>query len=156
MDNLACFARPGTVLLHWAEEGEDAAQHAASRAALDVLKGSRDARGRPFAVVKLPSPPPLRRTVAEADYGGEAAGDLTRKAGAPLPATYVNFYVANGGVVAPQFGGAAAARDAEALEVLRREFPGRSVVGLPCSRVILCGGGNVHCSTMQQPVVPTC
>jgi len=48
VDNMACFAAPGTVLLHWAELAEDPLQHARSQAALEYLAGQTDARGRPL------------------------------------------------------------------------------------------------------------
>ena len=61
---------------------------------------------------------------------------------------YINFYMANGGAVVPQYGDIQ--RDAAALEILAQELPGRTVVGVQ-SRAILVGGGNIHCITMQQP-----
>jgi agmatine deiminase len=70
-----------------------------------------------------------------------------RRAGDRLSASYVNFYVANGGVVMPLFGDHA---DQAALETVGRLFPGREVTGVP-SREILLGGGNIHCITQQQP-----
>jgi agmatine deiminase len=68
--------------------------------------------------------------------------------GAPLPASYANFYVANGAVLVPIFGAEA---DARALAVLRPLFPGREVVGIP-SRALVRGLGAVHCLSQQQPV----
>ncbi|MCW2988393.1 MAG: Agmatine deiminase, partial [Solirubrobacterales bacterium] len=65
VDNLACFARPGVVLLTWSEDGSDP-QHAISRDALERLEASTDARGRPFDVIKLPSPGPLLTAAEEA------------------------------------------------------------------------------------------
>ena len=55
VDNLACFARPGTVLLTWTDD-EDDPQHAISRDARERLEAATDARGRPLKVVLLPSP----------------------------------------------------------------------------------------------------
>jgi agmatine deiminase len=80
------------------------------------------------------------------------APGLERRAGMRLAASYVNFYVCNGGVVAPVFGGLASDSDAAALRVLEDVFPGRRVVGVP-AREILLGGGNIHCITQQQPRV---
>jgi agmatine deiminase len=148
VDNFACFARPGVILLAWCDDPADP-QHAISRDALAILEGETDARGRRFEVVKLPCPPALERTRAEYE-GLDAEGRRHRAAGERLAASYVNFYVANGGVVAPAFGGAAAAADAAAAEVLRRAFPGREVVQVPTREIVL-GGGNIHCITQQQP-----
>ncbi|HEY2216530.1 MAG TPA: agmatine deiminase, partial [Solirubrobacteraceae bacterium] len=58
IDNLACFARPGVVLLTWTDDETDP-QHAISRDALERLQTATDARGQPLDVVKLPSPGPL-------------------------------------------------------------------------------------------------
>ena len=62
---------------------------------------------------------------------------------------YVNFYLANGGAVAPAYGRPEA--DARALEVLRRALPGREVVQVE-AEVLAWGGGGVHCITQQEPV----
>jgi agmatine deiminase len=76
-----------------------------------------------------------------------AEGSRPRLAGTRLAATYVNFYIANGGVVMPLLD---PRTDALAAARLRRLFPGRRVVGVP-SREILLGGGNIHCITQQIP-----
>jgi agmatine deiminase len=65
-----------------------------------------------------------------------------------LAASYVNFYIANGGVVVPLLD---ARTDRAALAKIRRLFPGRKVVGVP-AREILLGGGNIHCITQQIPL----
>ena len=102
------------------------------------------------------APRPLFRTAAECEGlpSGELDQDqaLGRKEGDRLPASYVNFYLPNGGVLVPQFGGDNADRDEAALCLLRQHFPARRVVGFPFSRQILLGGGNIHCVTMQQPL----
>jgi agmatine deiminase len=61
--------------------------------------------------------------------------------------SYVNFYLANGAVIAPAYGGA---EDAEAAETLRRAYPGRQVVCLAV-RDLFRGGGGIHCITQQEP-----
>jgi agmatine/peptidylarginine deiminase len=148
IDNFACFARPGVVLLAWTDDEKDP-QHEISTRALEILRREKDARGRDLEIVKLPCPPVLERTQEE--YEGLAPeGREHRAPGERLAASYVNFYVANGGVVAPAFGGAAEEADARAAEVLRRAFPGREVVQVPTREIVL-GGGNIHCITQQQP-----
>jgi agmatine deiminase len=64
-----------------------------------------------------------------------------------LAGSYINFYIANGGVVMPLFGDP---HDAAALETVQACFPERKVVGVP-AREVLLGGGNIHCITQQQP-----
>jgi agmatine deiminase len=147
IDNLACFVRPGEVALTWSDNPRDP-QHRVSREALARLMEQRDARGRRFKVHKLPSPGPLYMTRAE------AAGVLTRVGARPrharerLAGSYVNFYIANGGVVVPLLD---PRHDARVLAQLRRLFPEREVVGVP-AREILLGGGNIHCITQQIPL----
>jgi agmatine deiminase len=64
-----------------------------------------------------------------------------------MAGSYINFYIANGGVIMPIFDDP---HDEPALETLSRLFPKRKIVGLP-AREILLGGGNIHCITQQQP-----
>jgi hypothetical protein len=66
IDNFACFARPGVVLLAWTDDVSDP-QHAISVEALDILSAERDACGRALQVIKLPCPKPLFRTQQEHD-----------------------------------------------------------------------------------------
>jgi agmatine deiminase len=72
---------------------------------------------------------------------------MNRAAGERMAASYVNFYIANGAIIAPSFG---VPTDAPARDVLARLFPEREIVMLP-AREILLGGGNIHCITQQQP-----
>lgn len=146
VDNLACFARPGVVLLTWAEDESDP-QWAISRDALERLTAATDARGRPFEVVRLPSPGPLSIEAEEAAGVEARAGTQPRRAGDRLAASYLNFYLANSRVVMPLLD---QRHDDEAIEILRGCFPEREVVGIP-AREILLGGGNVHCITQQVP-----
>jgi agmatine deiminase len=148
IDNLACFARPGVVLLSWCGDEADP-QHAISRDARTRLESATDARGRPFEVIALPSPGPLRTTAAEAAGVEPGEGTLPRRAGDRLAASYANFYLGNSRVAMPLLD---ERHDDEAISILQGAFPGREVVGVP-SREILLGGGNVHCITQQVPAV---
>jgi len=148
VDNLACFAEPGVVLLTWSEAGSDP-QRAISQDALERLQAATDARGRAFEVAKLPSPGPLLSTAEEAAGVQVREGTLPRRGGDRLAASYANFYVANTRVVMPLLD---ERHDDEAAEILAGRFPGREVVGVP-SREILLGGGNIHCITQQVPAV---
>jgi agmatine deiminase len=149
VDNLACFARPGVVLLTWVEDPADP-QHAISLDALARLEAATDARERPFEVIKLPAPGPLRITAAEAAGVEPAEGTQPRRAGDRMAASYVNFYLGNSRVVYPLLD---PERDEEAGAILAAAFPEREVVGVP-AREILLGGGNVHCITQQVPGTP--
>lgn len=146
VDNLACFARPGVVLLTWSEDSADP-QAAISRDARERLETATDARGRPFEVVPLPSPGPLGVSAEEAAGVEPVPGTKPRRAGDRLAASYANFYVGNERVVFPLLD---ERYDDEAAEILASCFPKREVVGVP-GREILLGGGNVHCITQQVP-----
>ena len=147
VDNICAFARPGEVLLAWTEDKSDP-QYAYSRSCLEILEGETDAAGRTLKVHKLPIPkrPVL---VTEADLGGYEfeEGEDRREAGERLAASYVNFYLSNGGVIVPQFGDEA---DQQALEILKDVFPERRIYPIQ-ARDILLGGGNIHCITQQIP-----
>jgi agmatine deiminase len=146
VDNLACFARPGVVLLTWAGDESDP-QQAISRDALERLEAASDARERDFEVIKLPSPGPLLIEAEEAAGVERREGTLPRRAGDRLAASYANFYLGNSRVVMPLLD---ERQDEEAAEILGHCFPEREVVGVP-SREILLGGGNIHCITQQIP-----
>ncbi len=79
-----------------------------------------------------------------------APSALADSQGAPLPASYCNFYVANRAVIVPTYG---LPEDDAALEVIDHAFQGREVIGLP-ARDLLCGGGAFHCVTQSEPLAP--
>ena len=128
VDNVACFARPGLVLALVADDPADA-NHAPLADNLARLAAARDAAGRPLEIV------PIRQPAER------------RLHGARLPLSYVNFYLANGAVVAPIFDDPA---DQPALETLARIFPDRRIVPVPALDIV-AGGGGIHCITQQQP-----
>ena len=128
VDGVCSFVAPGTVVVQACEDPGHP-DHARMRANRAVLDASRDARGRPLRVIELPFYPYF-------DVDGERT-----------MVSYVNFYVANGGVVVPV---ADSPLDEPALALLREAFPDREVVGVP-ARVIAHGGGGIHCITQQVP-----
>ncbi len=150
VDNLACFARPGVVLLAWCDEPSDP-QYQVSEDARARLAQARDARGRSLEVILMPSPAPLLTTAEDVRDIEHVAGTHPRTAGMRMAASYVNFYIANDRVVFPLLD---ERRDEEVARVLAQCFLGREVVGVP-AREILLGGGNVHCITQQVPATAT-
>lgn len=147
VDNICAFVRPGEVVLGWTDDEKDP-QYAMSKSCLDILENKTDAMGRKIKVHKLPIPKtPI--CVTEEDLGGYEFedGEDTREAGERLAASYVNFYISNGGVVVPQFGDE---HDKTAVEILGTVFPERKICPIP-ARDILLGGGNIHCITQQIP-----
>ena len=147
VDNLCCFVRPGVVALTWTEDPGDP-QYRISADALKRLEHARDARGRRLEVHKIQQPDPVIISREECEGVDQVEGTLPRREGDRLAASYINFYIADGGVVAPQFGDP---RDGETLDILAGLFPDRRIVGV-YAREILLGGGNIHCITQQQPV----
>ena len=147
IDNMCCFVKPGEVLLAWTEDENDP-QYARSRAAFDLLSHTVDAKGRSFVIHKLPIPKhPI--CITEEDLLGYdfEAGEDQREAGERLAASYINFYLANHCVLLPRFGDE---NDTVAAEILGKCFPDRRILPVD-ARVILTGGGNIHCITQQIP-----
>ncbi len=128
VDTFARFVAEDAVLLA-AEANPADANHAPLRSAHVRLRAATLPDGRPLRLVALPMPAPL----------------ITD--GQRLPASYANFYVANGVVLCPAYGDPA---DAEARRVLAGCFPGRAVVLIPCAEVVW-GLGALHCLTQQVP-----
>jgi agmatine deiminase len=146
IDNLACFVRPGQVCLTWTDNKRDP-QHAISLDAWERLNDERDAQGRRLKVSRLPMPGPLTLGAKEASGIIAREGTKPRTAGERLAASYVNFYIANGGIVMPLLD---SRTDRAALAGVKRLFPDRKVLGVP-AREVLLGGGNIHCITQQVP-----
>jgi agmatine deiminase len=146
VDNLACFAGPGRVCLTWTDDKGDP-QYEISRDAWERLNGARDAQGRRLEVFKVPMPGPLHMTAEEAGGLVPSESMKRRHAGDRLAASYVNFYIANGGIIMPLLD---PRTDAQAAAVLRKACPDRLIVGVP-AREILLGGGGIHCITQQIP-----
>jgi agmatine deiminase len=128
VDNLARFVAPGVVAIPVAF-GRDDPNAQAFDAAARTLASMTDARGAPIQVVRVASP-------------GRLVDD-----GEIVPASHMNFLIANGAVVAPIYEEQAGAF---AIEALKSLFPERMVIGLP-SRAILTGGGSFHCISQQEP-----
>lgn len=147
VDNICAFVAPAEVVLSWTDDEKDP-QYARSLADFLVLSEARDAKGRPFRITKLPLPSnPVIVTKEEAEKIECAPGEVPRTEGERLAASYVNFYIANGAVVVPQFGDR---NDEKAVAVLKKLFPDRKIVAV-MTRSILLGGGNIHCITQQIP-----
>lgn len=130
IDNLACFVRPGIVLALSCQDPEDS-NYAALQDNLQRLRHATDAHGRHVEIIEIEQP--ARRD------------DLK---GLRLALSYINFYVANGGIVMPTFEDAA---DQAALETVIKVFPDRQVVPVTGLDLVY-GGGCIHCMTQQQPV----
>ncbi|KAG9448659.1 hypothetical protein H6P81_008624 [Aristolochia fimbriata] len=153
IDNMCCFVKPGVVLLAWTDDKVDP-QYERSTEAFSVLVNSTDANNRKIEIIKLHVPEPLYMTKEEAEgIKSEDCDAKPRPAGTRLAASYINFYIANGGIIAPAFGDKK--RDKEAYDVLSSAFPNHKVMMIEGAREICLGGGNIHCITQQQPALPS-
>lgn len=147
VDNVCAFVKPGEVVLAWTEDVNDP-QFLLSCKDLAVLERETDAKGRKFMVHKLPIPKkPVCITEEELEGFVFEEGEDVREVGERLAASYVNFYISNGGVLVPQFGDE---NDGIAVEMLQKLFPDREVCPI-YARPIIVGGGNIHCITQQIP-----
>jgi agmatine deiminase len=129
IDDLARFVNERTIVVGIEQDPRDA-NFSVLRRARARLARARDQQGRPFDIVELPMPRPVRHK------------------GLRLPATYMNFAFVNGALLVPTFGDPA--RDEAALRILRQTLPTREVVGVDC-RALIWGLGAIHCLTQQQP-----
>jgi agmatine deiminase len=130
-DFYARFTGPGVVAAGLDSDPESY-DHDVTRRHLDILRQATDAHGRKLKVVVLEGPSSVRSRYETDDF---AAG-------------YINFYVCNGAVVAPEFGDARADRNVR--DALRDLFPRREIIQLNIDG-IAAGGGGIHCTTQQQP-----
>lgn len=126
VDELACFARPGTVLLCGCEDDTDP-NYTVVKAARQRLQDS----GKASETVDLPQP--------DARYMSD---------GVRLTLSYINFYLANHSLIMPSF--EQSRYDANAKAILAEQFPQRDIHQLPALPIVV-GGGGIHCITQQQP-----
>lgn len=131
IDALARFVGPGKVLIQLSDKLDPHDPWSVSgHETLRILEQSTDASGKPLEIVRLPDPIDIRSRKAD------------------FVASYVNYYVCNGAVIAAQFGDRRA--DGRARELLQTLYPGRTIEMLDIDPVGEAGGG-IHCATQQQP-----
>lgn len=132
IDTLARFVDPETIVVDrpTVDDPDDPWVDVAATTAEQVAAASTT-DGAPYQVVEIQQPA------------------TTRGGGDQFLSTYMNFYVCNGAVIAPEFGDPEA--DAAAADLLAELFPGREIVQLDID-ALAAGGGGIHCATQQQPV----
>jgi len=128
VDDLARFIAPGKVITMIEEDKSDI-NHEPLKDNLARLKSMTDAQGNKLQVFELPMPSPVVF------------------AGQRLPASYANFYIANGIVLVPTFNDP---NDRVALNLLSQLFPTRKIIGIHSVDLVL-GLGTLHCLSQQQP-----
>jgi agmatine deiminase len=127
IDDIARFAAPATIVAAVERDTRDS-NHTPLAENLARLKSARTHEGKQFTIVELPMPRPI----------------LFRRQ--RVPASYANFYFANGLVLVPTFHDP---NDRIALNTLAEVFPDRDVVGVH-SVDLIWGLGALHCMTQQQ------
>ena len=130
VDNLARFVAPGVVACPLAWGAKDPNTEVYDETAR-LLSQMSDAAGRPLKLLRVASP-----------------GLVVDEDERPVPASHMNFLVANGAVIVPSYRDAAAAEFA--VNALKTVFADREVIALP-STAILSGGGSFHCISQQEP-----
>jgi agmatine deiminase len=131
IDDITRFTDETTIVTAVQPDRSDP-DHEPLDANLRRLREMTDQDGRPFRIVTIPMPAPVEHD------------------GARLPASYANFYIANGVVLLPTYRDAA--NDAEAQRVLQELFPTRRVVGIDCTDLVW-GLGAFHCVSQQWPLL---
>ncbi len=128
VDDLSRFVSPDTVVTVMESNPKDR-NYEPLRENIRRLRATYDQDGKPLATIDLPMPAPV---IFE---------------GTRLPASYANFYIANGVVLVPVFNDV---NDRIALDILADVFPDRDVVPIYCGDLVW-GFGTIHCMTQQQP-----
>ncbi len=129
VDGLACFVRPGVVLCavgnsDWPERQKDLGEN------WRALELATDAAGRKLQIIPI-----------DEAFDVEEVGDR-------YCSSFINFYIANGGIVMPKYG---AASDIDAQRTVTKAFPDHEVVAINVDEIVI-GGGGIHCITQQQPM----
>ncbi|WP_454834850.1 MULTISPECIES: agmatine deiminase family protein [Pseudomonas] len=135
VDFYARFVKPGVVIANLDNDPESY-DRKVTLAHLDILKNATDADGRKLRVHTVSPPLNPRKSKFSRNNPDFAAG-------------YINYFVINGAVIAPEFGDKAA--DARAFDLLSELYPDREVVQLNID-AIAAGGGGIHCVTSHQPL----
>lgn len=133
-DGYVLFTEPGKLLVEGIDP-VDGPPNRSRQADIDLLKGSLDAKDRPLSVKTVL--PPRQKYLR----------DFSQRTFAPC---YLNAYLANGAVIAAQFGDTG--RDEAALESLQQSFPTREIRMLRIDHIAR-GGGGIHCVTQEMPLV---
>ena len=130
VDNIACFADENKVLALTCNDKQDPFYDKLNEN-LEILKTEKDAEGRRLEVIEIEMS--YKRLIPDDDE----------------PSSYINFYIANGGIVMPSFDDEKA--DKKAQNIIKSVFPKRKILALNGIDISL-GGGNIHCITQQQPL----
>jgi agmatine deiminase len=130
VDGYIAYVKPATLLLEVVADPLDP-RYPLMAENRKVLERETDARERRFDLLPIAEAP--RSAVPRGEAG--------------FCRSYVNFYIANGAIIAPAYG---IDEDAEVFETLRHAYPDREVVPVAL-KDLFRGGGGIHCITQQEP-----
>ena len=130
VDNVACFVKPGKILALSCSDKQDPFYDKINEN-LEILKTALDSKGNFLDIIELEMS--YKRLIPNDDE----------------PSSYINFYIANKGIVMPSFDDQKA--DIRAKDIIQSAFPDRKIITINGIDISM-GGGNVHCITQQQPM----
>jgi agmatine deiminase len=130
VDNVACFVKPGKILALSCSDKQDPFYDKINEN-LEILKTTLDSKGNFLDIIELEMS--YKRLIPNDDE----------------PSSYINFYIANKGIVMPSFDDQKA--DIRAKDIIQSAFPDRKIITINGIDISM-GGGNVHCITQQQPM----
>lgn len=131
IDDLSRFLNKNTILTMVTDDESDV-NFQALQENLGILEGAENQYGEPFQIVTLPLP--QTRIVDQTVDGSQF-----------VPASYANFYIANGAVLLPLYD---ERYDELAMDLFREFFPDRDIIGIDCTDLVW-GQGSIHCITQQ-------
>lgn len=133
VDNSACFARPGEIVMLSCTDENDP-NFDIFNENYEIIKHATDAKGRNFKIHLIEQPTPIEFDGSRQTF------------------SYLNFYFVNGGIILPTFGGINKERDQKAIDALKKIFPEHKIRPID-GAIVARGGGNVHCLTQQMPTI---
>jgi agmatine deiminase len=131
IDDLCRFVNEDTVLVSIVHNPADI-NYPALTENLSILKSASDQNGKPLNIIEIPLP----ETKIE---------DATVDGSEYVPASYANFYIANGVVLVPLYD---KRYDDHAMNMIGKYFPYRDLTGINCTDLVW-GQGSIHCVTQQ-------
>jgi agmatine deiminase len=131
IDDVSRFLNQDTILTMVSDDPSDVNYHTLQEN-FEILQKARNLDGKPFRIITLPMP-------------GTKIEDTTVDGSEYVPASYANFYIANGVVLVPLYD---ERFDDQALNLFAEYFPDRDIAGISCADLVW-GQGSIHCITQQ-------
>ncbi len=132
IDDISRFVNENTIITMVATDENDI-NYAALQENLEILKSANDQFGKPFKIVEIPMP------VTKVE------GEKTVDGSEFVPASYANFYYANGAVILPVYD---KRFDDKVIKIFEELHPDHKIIPIPCADLVW-GQGSIHCITQQ-------